>query len=316
MGERMSSNWIWLASVSLTILISGCLDYASDEDFGSDGGDSDLEGVPEWEMGQWWQYDVSLWGEITFVVVQGDNDRWTLGTSDKDFSWFNELENFDLMGEIAKNDLSIIQDDDRINFLEFPMEGGNNWVINRGGEIHTISSSFENESYLLVGHHGEGWKSLEYTYDPEIEWLAGFTEFGEGGNEIFSMKLLDSGFNYQGKIAEWSSDKKGGHSHEWIVGNPHIKFSINSSYTDLWIEYEWVCKNQNGGFGLVVLSDVFGVGHFEERTGGCTTEKDNIVIANPREGDWEIHSIFFASQSSVYFGIQAYARTLDMVDTS
>lgn len=162
--------------------------------------------APVWVKGDAWtieSYGVGA-SRSTLVVAHADGSSYQFATTSDDLAMFDAIFDISYIGRIRASDLAGHQQDQPIQFFQFPLADGKTWsttwdgneVALRAGFVPAIDSpAGKLPGFVIQGSTADGSTYVTYDYVPSLRWLSRM-EFAEG----YGFKVVGSTTNWTGEV--------------------------------------------------------------------------------------------------------------------
>lgn len=162
--------------------------------------DAPMLGAPVWLVGDAWSV-MSVGGAEdsaeTLVVTSATPDSYTIETTGESTAGYDAMFDVSFIGKIRARDLAGHQQDQPVQFFDFPLEDGKTWVTAWDGLEVTLMAKKAARGFDITGTV-DGEPYVTYGYDPALKWWPKL-EFA-GGYGIRVEKLV-SGWTGELKTA-------------------------------------------------------------------------------------------------------------------
>ena len=189
-----------LALLVLSSSLAGCID--------SSGELERPDSLPEdesWEVGDWWLYTfiTPQFGEDSArLVVSEDNaadNQWMLGISNQEEAIRHAVVNHNpFLGRITKGTLSVYENGEEQNVLNFPWDAEDEWQFTLFGIAWSAEISGYRSNGVIVSASSSDGQSISYEYNSGHGFLDEFTWTDSSGAVQLEMQLVKSGENHDG----------------------------------------------------------------------------------------------------------------------
>lgn len=244
---------VLVIAVVFVLLLAGCAGDAPDEgaqdpdgeDEGSDQGEAGTSPVslspPGWSTGDWWKYDISGVGPVTYVVTENSSSTWTIDVDDDQMAfWHTALEPISTVGPISKEDLTGEQGTQNVRFFDFPLEADKAWSLTWDGIPLTATVTAVEAGAASVEAVSEEGHLRTYSYDSAVGWFGAMTALDPNGTEEFSAELMDHGSDYVGEYTRWRLHES--YRKELRPGDLDVtEITVGEDPTDIWFRFDAFC---------------------------------------------------------------------------
>jgi len=177
---------------------------------GGDPSEADLlAAAPEWAVGDWWSYGVSLGGDgggapTVYVVSEDLGSDWRVDTDSDERAFQDARDDISRLGPQRKSDLAGSQGSDRVEYFRFPIEANATWTTRWDRQDVTIRvESVDGRGATLAAHNATH-RMYTYRYDAAAGWFQRLDRHGPDGAVAFSLLLLDHGTSWKGTAVRWT----------------------------------------------------------------------------------------------------------------
>jgi hypothetical protein len=211
-------------AIALAAALAGCSNapqangpgLGSEDDPGDDAVVSLDAAAPEWQVGQWWEWETSFGGETrpdTFrsVVAQAASGGYVLASDQDGMAKEEAAFGHPLLGEVSAS-LSLEGFGGTWDFLDFPLTDGKTWQATipniasdiLGSPTATVAMRADHDpdlpGYRIMGHVDQG-MLLEATYLPETGWFGEVLlyDLDPSQEEVeVGLRAVSAGLNFTG----------------------------------------------------------------------------------------------------------------------
>jgi len=166
-------------------------------------GERNLESVPQWRLGEWWQYRVNdqFTGgtrDVYRIVAGTEHGNYLVGFPADDFSNDVLVLHVPGYGDIKADDISYDAHDVPYVPLQFPLREGESWQTSFEAENNVLTFVVDsvdeaNQTATLSASGGQGQGT--FTYDAEAGEITRWISPGYADYEV-----IDHGYNYSGTV--------------------------------------------------------------------------------------------------------------------
>lgn len=162
--------------------------------------------VPSWHVAEYWTYTVNTIYrspvEIDMVVYDITSTDYLVGTDNRDHALVHSVYNINpMLGRQTLENLDVYENGVAKSLYKFPLTDGATWQNTLYEKELTAQATYtvESNEYWIIATAENGFM-LEYNYVPEVNWFSSFRIVDEGGYDLFSMQLIEHGYDYEGKV--------------------------------------------------------------------------------------------------------------------
>lgn len=208
----MDGRLVAIAALLVSGMLAGCAgeEETDDERVQQQIEEGDTVLLPEWDVEQYWTYDLSAngstIGKSSFVVTSADGGDYILETNDKNVAYYDARFDITFLGEVRKSDLAGSQNGDRVEMFQWPLGADMTWTTTWDGlSLNMESMSMGPKQFHVMGHDDQGRMAVEYHYNGEVEWFEYMIFYDvETGDEGFRLDLDGSGVDFDGTIYRYT----------------------------------------------------------------------------------------------------------------
>lgn len=282
----------WLPpAVVAALVLAGCADAPVERPAGVDATPTEVE-APVWSIGDWWTYDISGSGPVTWVVTEDLGSDWMVDVDDAAWAFDHAaFAQISTIGRVSKAHLDGSQEDGAVHFFDFPLAENKTWSLTWDGMAWQARAVDVAGSTVEIRAENERGALRVYIFDAEKRWFRLISGYDENGTLQYEARLTRSGHDYDGTFARWTI-----HSRVDMAMVPggflFEQFTVPSDATDLWYGLRVVCNpggvEGENGFGI------FEVHPGDEAFGGvsrhdvCPLDEVDSGTLDPHPGSWGV----------------------------
>lgn len=227
----------------LAFPLAGCSDAGpAEEDPDGRNGDAAPAAVeaPAWAVGDWWMYDLSTVGAVTFVVTGDAGDAWTVDVDHADMAfWHAAFGQISTVGSIGKKHLDGSQEHGAVHFLDFPLQDNKTWGLTWDGIDFQATTRLDGERAHVTATADDG-RVRTYTYDASVGWFRSMEARDANGTVEFAATFQRGGHGHTGEVVRWTVHDV----HAFHMANGETlfeEFTVPDDATDVWYGVEAYC---------------------------------------------------------------------------
>jgi hypothetical protein len=161
--------------------------------------------VPGWQKAEYWSYSVNSMynepAEIDMVVYDNSNGNYFVGTDSRDHALVHSVYNINpMLGRMTVDNLDVYENGEPKSLYQFPLTDGASWQNTLHEKSYDVEASTSGDGEFSIIAVAEDGSILAYDYDPAVNWFTYFTIIDRNGNDIFSLELIEHGYDYKGTV--------------------------------------------------------------------------------------------------------------------
>ncbi len=213
-----------------------------------------FEQPPAWQLGDYWEIRDPDGVRMHIIVDQNPTD-WIVATNDEETAFYDARFDISLLGPVRKSDLAGSQQENRVQYFQWPMVANTSWKTvwdDEEVEVTALGSS-NNQTFAFEARRvDDGSLFATYNYDAGMRWFQQLTFLDRDGQVSFEMTWLSAGNSYTGKTVSWDLETVYTERESDGFGQIVYPFEVSPTATDVWWTFEAACSQ--GAFMVTVYA--------------------------------------------------------------